>query len=34
MDLFDVPVIIVDKVTETRCVNDGEAETDTVFLDV
>jgi hypothetical protein len=30
----DSPVIIVDKVTEPRGVNDGKAETDTILLDV
>jgi len=30
----DLPVIIVDKVTEPRGVNDGKAETDTILLDV
>src|ERR1700677_1275346 len=34
MGLFPVPVIIVDKVTETGCVHDGKAETDTILLDV
>ena len=32
--MFHVPVIIVDKVTETGCVNDGKAETDTILLNV
>ena len=30
----DLPVIIVDKVTETRGVNDSKAKTDTILLDV
>jgi hypothetical protein len=32
--LFHVPVIIVDKVTETGCVHDSKAETDAILLDV
>ena len=30
----DLPVIIVDKVTETGRVNDGKAKTDTILLDI
>ena len=34
VDLLHVPVIIVDKVTKTGCVDDGKTETDTILLDI
>jgi len=34
LELFDLPVVIVDKVTETGGVDDGKAETDTILLNV
>lgn len=34
MSEVHVPVIVVDKVTETRSVHDGEAKTDTILFNV
>jgi hypothetical protein len=31
---FDMPIIVVDKIAETRSVDDSQMQTDTVFLDV
>jgi len=34
IEQVDLPVIVVDKVTKTGGVDDGEAETDTILFDI
>lgn len=31
---YHVPIIVVDKIAETRSVDDSQMQTDTIFLDV